>query len=247
MASEQTSTITLTFGDRAASHVGMRAVGTPATSGFSVDDLFNLHQRLSNTQFIGLSPPGAPPAAVLVIRNGIDHILLGQTNALWFELVSLPWDRQALVYGKVVNKQARYNLCFADAPQEPNYSHGQGRVIPFTSVPVTQELRARLGRYFGAASRDLVVEANYYYDISKCGISFHGDTERKKVIAARVGASLPLVFRWYYNDKPVSDNIEIKLNHGDMYIMSEKAVGFDWKERSILTLRHAAGCPKYTN
>ena len=31
------------------------------------------------------------------------------------------------------------------------------------------------------------------------------------------------------------------LNSGDVYIMSDKAVGFDWKRSSLLTLRHAAG------
>jgi hypothetical protein len=30
-----------------------------------------------------------------------------------------------------------------------------------------------------------------------------------------------------------------------MYVMSEKAVGFDWKKRIVPTLRHAAGCDKY--
>ena len=29
--------------------------------------------------------------------------------------------------------------------------------------------------------------------------------------------------------------------------MSEKAVGTDWKKSSIPTMRHAAGCKKYTN
>jgi hypothetical protein len=29
--------------------------------------------------------------------------------------------------------------------------------------------------------------------------------------------------------------------------MSEKATGFDWKSKSKYTLRHAAGCEKYTN
>lgn len=27
------------------------------------------------------------------------------------------------------------------------------------------------------------MEGNYYYDINKTGIGFHGDSERKKVIA----------------------------------------------------------------
>jgi hypothetical protein len=37
------------------------------------------------------------------------------------------------------------------------------------------------------------------------------------------------------------------LNHGDIYIMSDKAVGYDWKKRKIPTLRHAAGCKKFFN
>ena len=37
------------------------------------------------------------------------------------------------------------------------------------------------------------------------------------------------------------------IEHGDMYIMSEKATGFDWKSKSKYTLRHAAGCQKYTD
>jgi hypothetical protein len=36
------------------------------------------------------------------------------------------------------------------------------------------------------------------------------------------------------------------LNHGDLYVMSEKAVGQDWKRKVIPTLRHAAGAKKYT-
>ena len=36
------------------------------------------------------------------------------------------------------------------------------------------------------------------------------------------------------------------LNHGDLYVMSEKAVGTDWLLKNTLTLRHAAGSRKYT-
>jgi hypothetical protein len=31
-----------------------------------------------------------------------------------------------------------------------------------------------------------------------------------------------------------------------MYVMSEKTTGFDWKSKTKYTLRHAAGCEKYT-
>jgi hypothetical protein len=33
---------------------------------------------------------------------------------------------------------------------------------------------------------------------------------------------------------------------GDMYMMSEDAVGHDWHRKLIPTIRHATGCNKYT-
>jgi hypothetical protein len=90
-------------------------------------------------------------------------------------------------------------------------------------------------------------ELNYYFDISKCGIGWHGDSERRKVVALRLGASLPIYFQWYYDTERIGERFEIPLNDGDMYVMSEKAVGTDWKMRSIFTLRHATGCDKFTD
>ena len=46
---------------------------------------------------------------------------------------------------------------------------------------------------------------------------------------------------------PIGKRAEIMLEHGDMYVMSEKAVGTDWKNPSIPTLRHAAGSKKFLN
>ena len=81
--------------------------------------------------------------------------------------------------------------------------------------------------------------------MSKCGIGFHGDSERKKVIGVRLGASIPLHFQWFHKSKPIGERVKIMLSHGDMYVMSEKATGYDWKSSSKITLRHAAGSKKY--
>lgn len=81
---------------------------------------------------------------------------------------------------------------------------------------------------------------------SCCGIGYHGDTERKRVVAIRLGVSIPLVFGWWHRHQPVGEKHVLSLHHGDMYVMSEKATGFDWKRSSVHTLRHAAGCEKYT-
>lgn len=43
------------------------------------------------------------------------------------------------------------------------------------------------------------------------------------------------------NHVGVSGIQTIELNGGDIYIMSSKAVGCDWKSSSTVTLRHAAG------
>jgi hypothetical protein len=57
---------------------------------------------------------------------------------------------------------------------------------------------------------------------------------------------MPIFWQWYVRNQPVGSKMGLKLNGGDLYFMSEKAVGTDWKESSKLTLRHAAGCAEYT-
>ena len=54
-----------------------------------------------------------------------------------------------------------------------------------------------------------------------------------------------LVFQWFQESKPVGPELRVVLQDGDMYAMSEKATGCDWKKRSGLTLRHAAGADKF--
>lgn len=83
---------------------------------------------------------------------------------------------------------------------------------------------------------DLKGEGNLYYDYRKCGIGYHGDTERSKVIGVRFRDSskyCPLIFQWYLEGEKVGEKITIQLNSGDCYIMSEKATGNDWKNLII--------------
>ena len=102
-----------------------------------------------------------------------------------------------------------------------------------------------MSEYLGNKAWNLEAEGNLYYDPSKCGISFHGDAERRKVVAVRLGGDLPLHYQWFQRSKPIGERMKFTLNHGDLYIMSEKAVGTDWKKRIKSTLRHAAGAEKY--
>jgi hypothetical protein len=109
--------------------------------------------------------------------------------------------------------------------------------------------KKKLPKYLGVKAKHLIGELNHYYNVNKCGIGYHGDTERRIVICIRLGASIPLNYYWYKNSKRVGNRIIVEdLTEGDMYIMSDKAVGYDWKLRKggRLTLRHSAGCAKYT-
>ena len=58
---------------------------------------------------------------------------------------------------------------------------------------------------------------------------------------------MPLKFLWFFDSKPVSAEGRMLLNAGDVYFMSDKAVGYDWLTKKVLTLRHAAGAEKYSS
>lgn len=241
--------ITLTFGECAENHVGMERIGKISDGGFSIEELMAASVKFNNEGFkcelIKLHDPNVcgleeklEEACVLVIRNGVSCFC--KTDELLAEQSSLEPDKKAFMRGRVVNKRARYNLCFDDKDRDPNYEHGMGTIVSFDRVKNTNLIRNKLRDYFGNKATNLKCEGNYYYDLSKCYIGFHGDTERKLVIGVRLG-EFPLYYRWYRNSDPHGKTIKVDLNHGDIYVMSEKAVGTDWKRRKIFTLRHAAG------
>lgn len=245
-------TVTLTFGDCAENHVGMQRLGQASEHGYSKSDLEKIREKCEGceVEYIALHEvcepvnaasnlTGLPEAYVLIVRNAISN-----KDALLNEMVELDWDRKAMMRGKVVNKHARFNLCFDDFDQEPDYAAGKGRVIDIARLPMLQSLYSSISEF--PESEGLKVEGNYYYDLNECGIGFHGDSERSKVIGVRLGQTCPLYYQWYQKSNAISKPYRIDLNHGDLYVMSEKAVGRDWKKKVVPTLRHAAGASKYT-
>jgi len=247
-------TYTLTFGERAENHHGMQIIGTMATQGFTGQDLLAAQQwfqaRHYPCQIYDISTllpesyrTQAEPAYLLVAEQGLRTIM--DPDLLYREQQTLEKDTKAFMYGRVVSKKARYNLCFADDYQAPQYEQGCGTIIPFNAVPYTNKLRQAWSEIIGPTAANLYGEGNYYYNPKECGIGYHGDAERRKVVAVRLGATLPLCYQWYYQGNPVGERGYLPINHGDIYIMSDKAVGYDWRKRQIMTLRHAAGSDKY--
>lgn len=273
--SYQMSATTITFGDCAENHAGMQRLGATAAAGFTFAELLRARDRFRAAGFeaevvdlvweagVAAAFDGgetAPDTAdVLVVRGGVNALLQdadpllrgtdlqGAADAFAGEQAALAGerDKQALMRGRVVNKLARHNLCFGEEAQEPNYAAGKGRVVSFADVPLAEAVREALPKFFGPKAESLLAEANYYYDVTKCGIGFHGDTERRIVVGLRLGEPIPLHYQWFYRGGPVGKRVELSFNHGDLYAMSEKAVGFDWKRSTVPTLRHAAGAQKY--
>ena len=213
-------------------------------------------------------------ARVLILRDYISnwHGGHGSDIEIYKEIAPIRWDAEYLdpnkyrteivdgkevkVRGKRMNKLARTNLCFvADREQEPAVFEGKGTIydlkkLKFLNAAV-ERLRDDIAKgliSIGSKTKVVinVVEGNRYYDLKKTGIGFHGDTERVVVICLSIGGfNYPMRWQWFKDGMPVGKHIDIHLNSGDVYIMSEKSVGADWKLKSKYTLRHAAGANKY--
>jgi hypothetical protein len=243
---KQEGTITITFSEAVENHIGMEQIGKIANIGFTLKEL----QLIPDSEIISLHDEKVcgirtklTPAYILIIRNFVTNQM-----DIFNNLKKISWDckyydqrRQ-----KVLNKRARKNICISDYNQEPDYKNGKGTVISWNQLPLLENIRNTIST-FGKSFKYLNAEGNYYEDITKNGIGYHGDSERKKVVGIRFGqGSMPLYYQWYNKYKKVGNRIKIDLNPGDLYIMSDKAVGTDWKRKNIFTIRHATGAKKYT-
>jgi hypothetical protein len=232
-------TITITFGDCAENHVGMQIIGTPLKDNSFLDSLQDFYDYYSKENACELYDLNyeEEKAQLLIIRN--------YTVDLFDDLSVLDWDKKAKMYGRVCNKKARHNLCFADFSQEPNYEESMGRVVDFKDQEylslIKDHLEYDLLRITGKTI-PLVAEGNYYYS-SSCNIGYHGDSERKLVIGCRFGSPMKLLYQWYRGKTAVAEEMEFILNPSDVYVMSSKAIGTDWKTAARfgrLALRHSA-------
>jgi len=247
------SAICLTFGEQAETHVGMEIRGNGLSkNGYNDDDFQKLRGffepkgfKVETLDLCKISNKlQFPKAKVLVIRNGVFGLRIFK-DKLMSDLEKCEWDKKYYDTrrGKVLNKHARYNLCFGNESQEPDYENKKGRVVAYKDLWRLKSIRKQLMAILYES--DLQCEGNYYQNLNKMGIGFHGDSERKKVIGINLtnpnNIERELHYKWYKNGAIVSDTCKIKLRSGDIYIMSEKASGYDWKRRGIYTLRHSAG------
>jgi len=251
---EYNETISLTFSSSVENHRGMEIIGNQNARGLTVEECIELSKRYPEySEIIRLNEllpstlstdvkSNIDEAVVLIFRNGVEEVLGLDATELYKEQTKLEYDSKMYAYGRVVNKHARHNLCFADFSQSSDFANKKGTIINFNDdkIKLTKYLRNAISEKIGGKCTNLFAEGNRYYDLKKTYIGFHGDTERNLVLCVRLGSNFPIYFQWYHKNKEVNEPVKIDVNNGDIYIMSEKAVGTDWKCSSKYTLRHAA-------
>ena len=244
------SALVLTFGEQSENHVGMEKNGDGlADNGYTYGDLKAVRDKFkelgAKTKIYNLHKGTEyPKAYVLHVKNAVKALNVSPDN-LFSSLTDIEWDTQYydVRRQKVLNKRARYNLCFDHEHVDADYENKVGTIISYDEIPLLKKLRKKLMDLTGFTDVGFQTEGNYYYDVKKTGIGFHGDAERKRVIGVNLsdGITRILRYKWYQHSQPISDPIDIVLENGDLYIMSEYATGYNWKSRNVPTLRHAAG------
>ena len=189
-------------------------------------------------------------AACLLIRDGA-ALLTGRPDGadlLLHEQQTTEYDRKFWNsrQKKTQNKRARYNVVFGNEAQTHNSDYSKCTVHAYESLPQLRQLREAMPGVLGDAAAGLNAEGNHYYE-EKSGIGFHGDAERKVVVCLSLGAPSTLRYHWRFpkSSEHTLPSVDVSVSHGDVYVMSEKATGFDWMMRSKLRLVHGAGSAKY--
>ena len=248
-------TITLTLGDAGENHVGMEMkgqLGEPG-SGFTPDELekaaLQLYQLGRQVEFHWLTSEETDPAAILIIRNYLDVPI---ATEMLTQLMERSWDAKYFDRrrGRVLNKLARHNVVIMDGySQEPDYEQGKGTILDGDTIPTFRQFKQEMTETINLVTQSdkasqLVCEGNLYYNVLKTGIGFHGDAERRKVVAGNFcdeGIIRELNYIAYLKSERIGKRFRMKLKNGDMYIMIGAAAGTDWKKRNKITFRHAAG------
>jgi hypothetical protein len=255
----------MVYCDCAFSQPGGKSVplGKIAKRGFSSDQLRKLCASLTS-QGIGASivdlraeavARGAPAswvermdeAVVLVIRDGANVLTDDPEMAdkMLREHEGLEYDKTTVMYRKVCVARSRRNLHFADEGRPEDMANGRNTVVAWTSVPANARCHRVLTELLGTTDVTSAV-ANHYPDPAKCGIGWHGDAERRQTIMVRLGAgsnTRPIHFLWCGDGAKIASPITIDLQHGDVMVPCAKAVGTDYHQKRVPTVRHGTGFP----
>ena len=251
-----TETITITFSDVSEHSVGMHRVSKQAKTGFSVAELKEFRKYFEShgcqCEMIDLKESlqyahvlvDTENAAVLVVRGGV-KAFGANPDTIMRDLMKTEWDTKRFFNGKQVTKLARHSLYFGDYSCEPDLTVKKNRVVAFNKVEGLYKIQQVLNKMFSYRDVEFTAEGDRFYDIEKCGVAPCGDLNKRMVVGVHLGVMTRLAFAWHYQGVRYSKPVVLELHHGDVYVMSSKAVGWDSKRVAIATLKHASGAQNF--
>ena len=177
-------------------------------------------------------------AALLVVRGGLDALMEDGSRIA----DSLLCEQRRCVYKTQHDNRTRDQL----KKRRSRDVHHFDAADLSGNFPHLSRFRDALPKWLGEKARNLAPKANRYHAIDG-GIGFHGDVERNRVVCLTLGASMVLRYKWLAPADEIGPlgMMDIRLFHGDIYVMSEKATGYDWHNEAVLRVVHAAGSRKY--
>ena len=243
---------TVTFADRGENEYSMQIEGSKTSRFTSVADLLELKKAYGEAAdyyplTVDVEGIESEEAGVLVLRGYAKN----EADQLMHEVEYMKRngfvDTKSFSFGEVRNKHARHNNVMSWRRQAPDFANRKGTIVSFEDYEAFRGLHKRVHSDLKQPpEQKLVGELNYYFDVKTCGIGFHGDKERDLVAGLSLGQATSqqvLKFVPYLQVKALREPTEIRLAHGDLYIMSHKAIGSDCAKKNIVCWRHARGAP----
>lgn len=246
--------ISLKFGDTERELLGKLSsmtLGSYYSYGLTEKQLVEIHQKFPEqstlTSFRKI--PDHPDASILVLHGGVDLLVgEGHYQKLLQEMESQEPDKKHRSKGVISKRRQYHALSFSNFSQPTDYENQSCRVINFEEVPNLLALRRQLQDLIGELPY-LTCDALYYFDLDNKHVGYRtgGCRYRKIEIGVRLGEPMKIKFHWCYNFRPDgTDPMVIEVNPGDIYFLSEKAVGTEHfhktkNKKEIYTLIHSAG------
>ena len=218
--------------------------------GFTKEDFEKLVPQFPGSKIIPLHSTDQPEAYVFYAPCGA--LIFDNHKEFFDEILNVPLskvDSWVWMFQKWLNKKARLNTNIADKEQERDLDNKKCSVVSFSDMPQAKWMREQLNKLGLDKMQNLNAEVNYYH-VQKSGIGYHGDGERKKVLAFNYGKQIRHIeFQCFEGGKMVGESVKIALKHGDIYAMCVVASGNNWKDvmnkKGVRHWRHRAGFEGY--
>ena len=202
-----------------------------------------------------------PEAGVLIIRNGVTVLSSKKKPSaqLYEEQMSQVRNYDGIYFdkGKTLVKRAFKTMQFGSEARTASPDYSQATVTAFDAVPVLQKMGNLLQRLLGFDASSFSARSNRYHTDRlepaddggkmKCvsGMGWHGDERtdlpsQSACLCLGEPGILSFVWRFPGHTKNCPTSIvSFDVNDGDIYILSDKATGFDWRSRSLLRVVHS--------